>query len=67
MLTDVTGNSKILHQNSWNDFNGDFAAGEYKSAFYGSESSSNAFVVTRFIDGSIRKTYIPLSREVYID
>ena len=59
MLTDVTGNSKILHQNSWNDFNGDFSAGEYKSAFYGSESSSNAFVVTRVIDGSIRKTYIP--------
>ena len=59
MLTDVTGNTKILHQNSWNDFNGDFAAGEYKSAFYGSESSSNAFVVTRVIDGSIRNTYIP--------
>ena len=59
MLTDTTGNSKILHQNSSNDFNGDFQAGEYKSAFYGSESSSNAFVVTRVINGSVRKTYIP--------
>ena len=59
MLTDTTGNSKILHQNSSNDFNGDFAAGEYKSAFYGSESSSNAFVVTRVINGSVRKTYLP--------
>ncbi len=36
-----------------------FQSGEYKSAFYGSDSSSNAFVVTRVINGSVRKTYLP--------
>ncbi len=40
-------------------FNIDFQSGEYKSAFYGSDSSSNAFVVTRVINGSVRKTYLP--------
>jgi len=59
LLTDSSGESTILDQNNANDFNGDFQAGEYKSAFYGSESSSNAFVVTRVINGSVRKTYIP--------
>ena len=59
LLTDTSGNTSIIDINSANSFNGDFASGEYKSAFYGSESSSNAFVVTRVIEGSIRKTYIP--------
>jgi len=59
LLTDSSGSTITIDQNSGGGFNGDFNAGEYKSAFYGSESSSNAFVVTRVIDDSIRKTYIP--------
>ena len=59
LLTDSSGSTTILDQDNSNQFNGDFQAGEYKSAFYGSESSSNAFVVTRVINGSVRKTYLP--------
>jgi len=59
LLTDSSGSTKVLDQNNSGGFNGDFQAGEYKSAFYGSESSSNAFVVTRVINGSVRKTFLP--------
>jgi hypothetical protein len=59
LLTDSSGSTTVLDQNNSGGFNGDFAAGEYKSAFYGSERSSNAFVVTRVINGSVRKTYLP--------
>ena len=58
LLTDSSGESTILDQNNSNQFSGDFQAGEYKSAFYGSESSET-FVVTRIIDDSVRKTFIP--------
>jgi len=59
LLTYSSGSTTVLDQNNSGGFNGDFAAGEYKSAFYGSESTSNAFVVTRVINGSVRKTYLP--------
>ena len=59
LLTDSSGSTTVLDQNNNNSFNGDFQSGEYKSAFYGSERSSNAFVVTRVINGSVRKTYLP--------
>ena len=59
LLTYSSGSTTVLDQNNNNSFNGDFQAGEYKSAFYGSERSSNAFVVTRVINGSVRKTYLP--------
>ncbi len=59
LLTDSSGSTTVLDQNNSGGFNGDFQSGEYKSAFYGSERSSNAFVVTRVINGSVRKTYIP--------
>jgi len=66
LLTDSSGNNTILEQNSWsNSFNGDFAAGEYKSAFYGSESS-DTFVVTRVINGSVRKTFIPSEPNIIV-
>ena len=59
LLTDSSGSTTVLDQNNSGGFNGDFQSGEYKSAFYGSERSSNAFVVTRVINGSVRKTYLP--------
>ena len=59
LLTDSSGSTTVLDQNNSGGFNGDFQSGEYKSAFYGSDSSSNAFVVTRVINGSVRKTYLP--------
>ena len=59
LLTDSSGSTTVLDQNNSGGFNIDFQSGEYKSAFYGSDSSSNAFVVTRVINGSVRKTYLP--------
>ena len=59
LLTYSSGSTTVLDQNNSGGFNGDFQSGEYKSAFYGSERSSNAFVVTRVINGSVRKTYLP--------
>ena len=59
LLTYSSGESTILDQNNSGGFNIDFQSGEYKSAFYGSDSSSNAFVVTRVINGSVRKTFLP--------
>jgi len=59
LLTYSSGSTTVLDQNNSGGFNIDFQSGEYKSAFYGSDSSSNAFVVTRVINGSVRKTYLP--------
>ena len=59
LLTYSSGSTTVLDQNNSGGFNIDFQSGEYKSDFYGSDSSSNAFVVTRVINGSVRKTYLP--------
>ena len=57
LLTDTQGNTIELTSSPNSVFAGDFQGGDYKTAFWGSESQ-NKIVFARLIDGTVRKTFI---------
>ena len=57
LLTDTQGDTIELTSSPNSVFAGDFQGGDYKTAFWGSESQ-NKVVFARLIDGTVRKTFI---------
>ena len=57
LLTDAEGNTIELSSSPGSVFAGDFQGGDYKTAFWGSETQ-NKIVFARLIDGTVRKTFI---------
>ena len=57
LLTDTQGDTIELTSSPGSVFAGDFQGGDYKTAFWGSESQ-NKIVFARLIDGTVRKTFI---------
>ena len=57
LLTDTQGNTIELTSSPNSVFAGDFQGGDYKTAFWGSETQ-NKVVFARLIDGTVRKTFI---------
>jgi len=57
LLTDTQGNTIELSSSPNSSFAGDFQGGDYKTAFWGSQTQ-NKVVFARLIDGTVRKTFI---------
>ena len=57
LLTDTQGDTIELTSSPNSVFAGDFQGGDYKTAFWGSETQ-NKVVFARLIDGTVRKTFI---------